>query len=488
VAGIGTVEGLERGYRGTAKTIQKMHQCVVAGKLDPAMQKIATWIRARVPQDRRGRSRQLAEAIFQWVQQHKIFQRDQLQIEKLETPAEAFRPIIEARKAGAYDGPGLFAGDCDTMAIFVATLGGILGYEYAFETIKVDPNRPEEFSHVYTALLVDGKWYPLDASSDMARPGMRPNIPPKNLKQWREPLIEETVKKMKLNGKHKSNGKKNGMGDWVPPRPGYYPADYQGYGIPKFFPGRPELPPIDEGVFDVEIPQTPAIPRAEMEENVFYTKRVPVPPPTSRLPMDERNYMAAPQYMPPRPYYSRMTPYPLGWPYARQEQLVMDQPFVMDPSASYDFAVDTGEIIPIAGYEGLGQGETMLQEDAAKIEQQKEEASKSISETIEDALKGLIAAVPGMTSDYYEKKKLELAAKVQEAAAKTAEAQKQSFLAQMGIGFEAPWYKNPLTWLGIAAAGIGGYFLVIRPMMGGGRRRNPARRRKYSMRSRRRAA
>ncbi len=119
----GTVEGLDRGVVGTKATIEKMHKLVALGKLDPTFQKIATWIRTSVPSDRRGSGEATADAIFDWVAKHGIFQRDPFQIEKIEHPIEAMRPIIQARQAGKYTGPGLFVGDCDTFAIVTATLG-----------------------------------------------------------------------------------------------------------------------------------------------------------------------------------------------------------------------------------------------------------------------------------------------------------------------------------------------------------------------------
>ena len=59
-----TVEGLDRGVSGTSATLEKMHRLVALGKLDPTIQKIATWIRMSVPQDRRGKTTETADAIL----------------------------------------------------------------------------------------------------------------------------------------------------------------------------------------------------------------------------------------------------------------------------------------------------------------------------------------------------------------------------------------------------------------------------------------
>jgi len=171
-----TVEGLDRGVVGTESTIKKMHKLVALGKLDPTFQKIATWIRASVSSDPRAKTAATADAVFNWVQKHGIFQPDPFQIEKIEHPIEAMRPIIEARRAGTYTGPGLFVGDCDTFSIVTATLGGILGFQYAFETAKVDRLRPDEYSHVWTSLLVGKDWRALDSSTPGVGPGWRPPV------------------------------------------------------------------------------------------------------------------------------------------------------------------------------------------------------------------------------------------------------------------------------------------------------------------------
>lgn len=482
MAQLSQVENLERGYRGTSKTIDKMHRLVAHGKLDPEIQRIATLIRLSVDRDDRGRSRELADAVFDWVRRHGKFQRDPLQIEKLETPRESMRHVVEARRSGAYQGPALFAGDCDTFAIWVASLGGILGYEYAFETVKVDPRRPKEFSHVYAALRVGNEMVPYDASSTIAQPGWRPSVPENRLKVWNEPLIEKTVKNGQLNG--------NGLGFW-PDEPGYIPEDYQGYGLPKVFPGDPVVPDPDPGVIDVQIPETPAIPRDEIASPTgLLTRRRALRPDQGRVPMDPQSYFPRPKYTPKRPYYSQMVPYPPKWPHARQERIVMSQPFAMDRGAGRDYDVTEAKVIPTAGYEGLGlppgfsldpSGRTVTDEQAA---QKKEDTEKSVGDTVVDALKGLIASAPDIAKSYYERKLVEAKAKVAQASDKVT-ARDPQLLYQGSMPSVAAWYKNPWVWAATGAVVIGGYLLTRTA-----RRRNPPRRRKYRLsgRGRKRAA
>lgn len=227
-----SVENLQRGYSGTSNTIDKMHRLAEQGKLDATIQKIANWIRLGVHGDHFGSSRAVADAIFQWVKRHGIFQRDPFQVEKIEHPLASMRPVIEAKQAGKYHGPAVFQGDCDQFAIWVASLGGVLGFQYAFETAKVDDSRPDEFSHVWAALLVGNDWIPLDASTPGARPGWRPPVPPERLKRWEEKRIEEALGMSGLNGHGLGNGKRDvpfsdpaATYDLAPNQPARTPAD-----------------------------------------------------------------------------------------------------------------------------------------------------------------------------------------------------------------------------------------------------------------------
>jgi hypothetical protein len=285
-----TVEGLERGVVGTRATLEKMHKLVALGKLDPTMQKIATWIRLSVPGDRRGKTKATADAIFNWVAKHGVFQSDPFQVEKIEHPIETMRPVIEARRNGTYTGPGIFAGDCDSYTVITSTLGGILGFQYAFETAKVDADRPDEFSHVWTALLVDGDWYALDPSTTGATPGWRPPVPPKMFARWPERPIEEIIKGADM----KSFSGRGGMGDDSVLNPGSqvsplakvdvsYPAD-DFYGIPKDFGDGPGV--IPPGSFDdlqLLVPHDTQIPSADMQPDMHLLKAAPRLDPAERI-------------------------------------------------------------------------------------------------------------------------------------------------------------------------------------------------------------
>ncbi len=321
-----TVEGLERGVVGTQATLEKMHKLVALGKLDPTFQKIATWIRLSVPTDRRGATKETADAVFNWVAAHGIFQRDPFQIEKIEHPIEAMRPIIQARAAGTYKGKGLFVGDCDTFAIVTATLLGVLGFQYAFEVAKVDADRPDEFSHVWTAALVEPnhQWYSLDASTKGAFPGWKPPVGPERLARFPEHPIETVVKGADMSSWNSSNG---GLGDDdrnaspMANVDAQYAEDYIAYGIPKDFGDGPGI--IPEANFDqlqLLPPNDTQIPSADLQPDMHLLKAAPQLDPAERIrkifgqPDDHGNpyYRGAGR----QPYYKvNNQPYPPGSPW-----------------------------------------------------------------------------------------------------------------------------------------------------------------------------
>lgn len=290
-----TTEGLSRGYRGTAKTIKRMHKLVAKGKLDPSMHEIATLIRLSVPEDRRGSTKATADAIYFWVKKHGVFQRDPFQIERIDHPVSSMKAIIGARQNGGYNGPGLFVGDCDTFSIWVATLGGLLGFNYAFETAKVDPIRPDEFSHVWTALRVGQDWIAYDASTPSSRPGWRPPISsPDQFARWPEQAIEDTM----------------GMGEDI------LPMDYFGNGTPREFDFTPpEVVDVDPGRLELLIPTDTQPSAAEMEftDEPFIKEIVPGADARPSLKQGDEVFDTGPRYSPGPEYYKQVQgPYPVG--------------------------------------------------------------------------------------------------------------------------------------------------------------------------------
>lgn len=300
-----------------------MHQLVALGKLDPTMQRIATWIRLGVPQDRRASTTAVLDRIFWWVKKHGIFQRDPFQIEKIEHPIAAMRPIVEARMAGVYKGPGLFVGDCDTIAgVYTAVLLGILGFHYAWETAKVDPQRPDEFSHVWVAAYVNGDWYPLDPSTKSAKPGWRPPVAPELFARWPEKPIEDVVggSMSGLGGFHR-NGLGNGE-DESGDENAYYPAEEYGYGIPKSFgpDGAGGLIPVSDAAnMQLLPPHDTEIPEADLQPGLKYIKASKGKNPSRRIVSlkGQPDDHGPPYYREGRQPYEKIEdqPYPPGSPW-----------------------------------------------------------------------------------------------------------------------------------------------------------------------------
>lgn len=497
-----TVEGLERGVIGTAATIEKMHRLVALGKLDPTLQKIATWIRLQVPGDRRGKTTATADAIFRFCRDHGLFQSDPFQIEKIEHPIEAFRAIVEAKNAGTYRGPALFAGDCDTFAIVTATLGGILGFQYAFETAKVDASRPDEYSHVWTDLLVDGNWYPLDSSTTGAYPGWRPPVAQDMLKVWSEHPIENVVggsDMRNLNG-----GVGLGDADQTSPLADVdtaYPQDYIGYGIPKDFGAGPGL--IPEPNFDsMELlpPHETQIPDADLQPDIHLLKAAPTIDPSERIqsiagyPDDHGNpyYKAggAPPY-----YKVNRQPYPPGSPWngpighdqtryvrtgahikvksgespERQVRTRIMQPMMVRRRRA-DVMV-TPRRIPFGVMEGMGDidpetgiltfgSPTVAPTPAATATPQTQVVSAaggSVWDAVSSAFKSVGQIIPGVMQT-------KLAQTVANATNKIAGKP------VVGVQSVTPWYLNPFI-LGAGLLALGGGAYVISKSRGGSSRR-----------------
>lgn len=318
-----TVENLDRGLSGTSNTIEKMHTMVARAKLDPTIQKIAYWIRAQNG-GAASLSKELADGIFWWVKRSGLFTPDPFQIEKIDDLLATMAPIVEARQAGKYKGPALFTGDCDSYATWVAALGGVLGFNYAFETVKVDRERPDEYSHVYTALRVGNDWYPLDPSTKSADPGWRPQVAPSMLRRWPEKPIED-IPRSALHGLGDGADLMDG-GNWDNPINDSplknvdvsYPADSVDDGQPRDFgygPGVIE----DSDIANIQLlpPHDTQESMASMEPDMQALQGAPVIDPSRRIqsiagqPDDHGN----PYYRDgsPQPYFKTETQaYPPG--------------------------------------------------------------------------------------------------------------------------------------------------------------------------------
>lgn len=93
-------------------------------------------------------------ALRQWIEEHVQFLPDPVGLELLSTPRYMLQRIRQAQ---------FVSGDCDDAAILGAALGKAVGLRAKYRALSfVNQRRP--FQHVYTLLLVNGKWANLDAT------------------------------------------------------------------------------------------------------------------------------------------------------------------------------------------------------------------------------------------------------------------------------------------------------------------------------------
>jgi len=55
------------------------------------------------------------------------------------------------------------AGDCDDQSVLIAAAALALGHRPRFVVLKADSSRPDEFTHVYTEVFFNGRWWGMDS-------------------------------------------------------------------------------------------------------------------------------------------------------------------------------------------------------------------------------------------------------------------------------------------------------------------------------------
>lgn len=154
---LATFSTIPGGWQGTKETVAAMHQLIDMGKTDLTIQKIADMI-VKGCKDRDYDTQ--AQAIYDFVKGYIRFQRDPMGVEMVQEPI-----VTMGRKAG----------DCDDHTTINCALLGSIGFPYAIKTIKADLTRPEEFSHVYAIVFINGKgWTGFDTSVGTSYYGWEP--------------------------------------------------------------------------------------------------------------------------------------------------------------------------------------------------------------------------------------------------------------------------------------------------------------------------
>jgi transglutaminase-like putative cysteine protease len=90
-------------------------------------------------------------ALFEWVHDNIRYTRDIFRVELLHSA----RRMLELR-----------AGDCDDMTILLGSMLVSTGHPVRLVLAGFRRNRPHVYSHVYPEVHVNGRWLPIDASTD----------------------------------------------------------------------------------------------------------------------------------------------------------------------------------------------------------------------------------------------------------------------------------------------------------------------------------
>jgi transglutaminase superfamily protein len=138
--------GVEQTVRGSSRA-RSMIGLIDRGKKDPQVRGMAAQIirAANVPAfDFRGEFR----AIFEWVKRNIRWTRDPTNKEGIQDAATTLQWGI---------------GDCDCISILICSLLGSIGARTRLVTISNHADAPEDFSHIYPEVRLDGRWIPVDA-------------------------------------------------------------------------------------------------------------------------------------------------------------------------------------------------------------------------------------------------------------------------------------------------------------------------------------
>lgn len=153
------------GVRGTAATIKLMQELVSRGKRDIVVREFAGRILrgeiegiAECPSKN---YRCYAESLYRYCRDKIKYAYDPHLVEYIEEP----RVILQQTRIA----------DCDSICVLMASMLENVGLETQFVTIKADPRRPEEFSHVYLRVRIPREgWIVLDATMPHKHFGWEP--------------------------------------------------------------------------------------------------------------------------------------------------------------------------------------------------------------------------------------------------------------------------------------------------------------------------
>lgn len=129
------------GASGTAQTIAMMQKLVSGAKRDNSVRKVVGSIIN--PKNCAGCTPKdyfcYAKSLYEWVRDNIKYAYDPHMVEFLEAPARLLENGI---------------GDCDSQDMLLCAMFEQVGLQSQFVTIKADPNRPNEYTHVYTRVMI----------------------------------------------------------------------------------------------------------------------------------------------------------------------------------------------------------------------------------------------------------------------------------------------------------------------------------------------
>ncbi len=136
------------GDNGTAQTIGLIRRAREQALRDPAVRAIAGRIVAGIPPNNLAGQ---CKAIYEWVKRNIAFVRDPVGHETVSSP----RWTLQAG-----------FGDCDDLALLIASMVGVVGIESRLVTVALQPNAPESFSHIYAEAFIGHNWGGTRASAE----------------------------------------------------------------------------------------------------------------------------------------------------------------------------------------------------------------------------------------------------------------------------------------------------------------------------------
>lgn len=158
---------IPRGEQGTVATLKVMKSLVIGkwGHRNPEVVLLAKKIVADVSPGPAKDYRAMAGEILLFMKSLVKYELDPAGLEYVQTPHYTL----------AVSG----SGDCDDHATATAALGMALGFKAGFRTVKGDGGRPEQWSHVYPVLGIQGRdgeteWLTLDSTQKESYLGWNP--------------------------------------------------------------------------------------------------------------------------------------------------------------------------------------------------------------------------------------------------------------------------------------------------------------------------